>query len=90
MSNTAKFLAVRIGGIEPVVLEDEESTFAELQDRIKRTVSILESVEPEKMNANQDKPYVMVIPSTSFKFESGQAYVSEFAIPNFHFHMSGA
>ena len=36
-SDTAKFAAVRVGGVENEPFADEEQSFAELQDRIART-----------------------------------------------------
>ncbi|KAH8896474.1 hypothetical protein GQ53DRAFT_16237 [Thozetella sp. PMI_491] len=89
-SNTAKFLAVRVGGIEPIVLEDNEKTFPELQARITKTIEILESVDPKAMDGKEDAEVLMKTPRMgTFKF-TGYTYVSEYTLPNFHFHMTSA
>jgi hypothetical protein len=89
-SNTAKFTAVRVGGIEDVYLEDNEKTFDELRARIKRSINILNTVDAEAVNKKQDEPIIMKTGMGNFKFASGQTYVSEYAIPNFHFHLTSA
>ena len=43
-SDTAKFAAVRIGGVENVRFGDEEKSFEDLQERIARTRAFLEAV----------------------------------------------
>lgn len=88
-SNTAKFLAVRVGGMENVVLEDNETTFDQLQARITRTIEILQSVDPSSLDGKEDEEVIMETGMGNFRF-TGQSYVSEFAIPNFHFHLSTA
>jgi hypothetical protein len=45
VSDTSKGVAVRVGKIEPVPFEDNEKTFAELQERIRKTIVVLESVK---------------------------------------------
>lgn len=90
MSNSSKFLCVRAFGIENVVLEDDETTFPELRARIAKTIEILQSVDQTKIDTKKtaEEPMIMQSKMGDFKFESGQAYLSEFVIPNFHFHMS--
>lgn len=88
-SNTAKFLAVRIGGMENVVLEDNETTFEQLYARIERTVQILESLDPHCMDGAETKEIILETSFGKFQF-GGQEYVTMFAIPFFHFHLSTA
>ncbi|MFB2351853.1 DUF1993 family protein, partial [Priestia megaterium] len=38
VSDTAKFVAVRLGGIDNVPMDDNEASFADLQARIDRTI----------------------------------------------------
>ena len=76
--------------MENVVLEDNESTFDELQARITRTIDILNSLDPSCMDGKDDKEVLMETPRMgSYRF-TGHTYVSEYAIPNFHFHLTSA
>jgi hypothetical protein len=87
--NTAKFVAQRVGGLPAVVFEDNETTFEQLQDRIAKTIKLLEEVDPKAFEGKEQAEVIMANRMGDFKF-TGQSYVSEFAIPNFHFHLSTA
>ncbi|KAF2761560.1 hypothetical protein EJ05DRAFT_472540, partial [Pseudovirgaria hyperparasitica] len=88
-SNTAKFLSTRVGGVAPLVLDDNEETFAQLHARIARTIEILRSIRPEDMNGKEADQIVMETGMGNYGF-TGLGYVAEYAIPNFHFHLSTA
>jgi len=91
MSNTAKFLAVRIGGLDNQVLADDETTFEQLQARIEKTIELLGKLDERALDGMEAKE-VFVTAGTGgrFRIESGAKYVSEYALPNFHFHMATA
>ncbi|ESZ96333.1 hypothetical protein SBOR_3265 [Sclerotinia borealis F-4128] len=89
ISDTAKGFAVRVGGVENVVLVDDETDFAGLHTRINRTISILESLPSNCTDGKETAEIVMKIPSGDLKF-SGKEYVLEAAIPNFYFHVVAA
>lgn len=75
----------------PVPIADDEKTFEQLQARIARTIELLGTVDAAKLDGKSDKEILMETRSMgSFKFSTGQVYVSECAIPNFHFHFSTA
>ncbi|KFY21119.1 hypothetical protein V491_03144 [Pseudogymnoascus sp. VKM F-3775] len=86
ISDTAKGLAVRMGKVDPVAMADEEKTFPELQERIAKTIAVLESVDPKSFEGIEDKEVIMVTRGGEQKF-TGLSYVNTFAIPNFYFHM---
>lgn len=89
VSDTAKGVAVRAGGVAQVSLPDNETTFPQLQERIAKTIEILESVKEADMNANEEKE--VVLPSRSGEIKmSGKQYILKFAIPNFYFHVCTA
>lgn len=89
VSDTAKGVAVRAGGAAPVSLPDNETTFPQLQERIAKTIEILESVKEAEMNASEEKE--VVLPSRSGEIKmSGKQYILKFAIPNFYFHVCTA
>jgi len=90
MSNTAKFLAVRIGGADNVVLPDDETTFEQLQARITKSIDILSALDKHCMDGWEHKEVVATAGAFKFKIENGVKYVNEYALPNFHFHMSTA
>lgn len=88
-SNTAKYLALRIGGLESQVFEDDEDSFQDLYTRIDKTVKLLESLKPDSMNVDDTRKIKVSTPVTSFTLGAAD-YVTSYAVPNFHFHMTVA
>jgi uncharacterized protein len=86
--NTAVWFVDRVGRLEHVAVEDTETTFQQLQDRIAKTIEYLKQVDPKAIDDSVDKPLLMEVKAGKFRFESGQAYFSEFALANFHFHLA--
>jgi uncharacterized protein len=88
-SDTAKGAAARLAGIAPPSMPDTETTFAELQERIAKTIAFLDSVKPEQLAGAEDRDVVLKFPSGDVTF-SGRDYVGGFALPNFFFHVTTA
>lgn len=88
-SNTSKFLLQRLG-VEVPFYEDKETTFDELQARIATTIELLEKTDAAVIDAKVNEPVFMETSMGNFRFETGQRYVSEYIIPNFHFHLTSA
>jgi hypothetical protein len=88
-SDAAKFTMVRIGGIENVAMADEEDSFADLQDRIAKTLAFLNAVPREAIDGKEDAPVTLTTPRGSFDF-TGRSYVLNFVMPNFYFHVTTA
>lgn len=86
--DSAKFQAVRVGGLENPVMEDKEKTIPELQERITKTIAFLETVKPESFEGKEDQE-VRTIKRNGVSIPlNGKQYTFEFSIPNFFFHLS--
>lgn len=88
-SDMAKNGAARLAGIEVPVFEDTETTFAELQERLARTVAFLKTIEPRQIEGKEGAPIVLNMMSRQLNF-TGQAYLSGFVLPNLYFHTTTA
>jgi hypothetical protein len=88
-SDSAKFVAVRIGQVENVPMADEEATFADLHARIAKTVDFLKTVDRSSMENREDAEVVLTTRNGSTTF-TGTNYVLNFALPNFFFHVTTA
>ncbi|KAK5135724.1 hypothetical protein LTR08_004710 [Meristemomyces frigidus] len=85
-SNTAKFVAVRLGGLENEVWADDETTFEQLYERIAKTVVFLKKTDAKAFAGAESKELTLF-----GKFElTGMSYLQTFATPNFFFHMTMA
>jgi uncharacterized protein len=88
-SDTAKFVAVRIGRVQNRVMADHEKTFLEAQARIANTVEFLREVQASSFEGRERDEIIVPAPSGDHVF-TAQAYVLEFALPNFFFHVTTA
>ncbi|WP_159587874.1 DUF1993 domain-containing protein [Chelativorans xinjiangense] len=88
-SDTAKFTAMRVGQVENVAMEDNETSFDELQTRIAATVAFLKAVPAHSMDGREEAEVVLKTGQGSMTF-TARNYVLGFAIPNFYFHVTTA
>lgn len=89
VSDSAKGTAVRLGGVENVVMADEEKTFADLHDRIAKTIAFLKTVPRDAIDGKEDAAVSLQTPRQTFDF-TGIGFVQTFVLPNFYFHMTTA
>jgi hypothetical protein len=82
----AKGCVARLAGHQVEAIEDKETTFAELQARIKKVLAIVEGYKPEQFDGAETREITIKIPNAELKF-SGLDYVNQWALPNFYFHM---
>ena len=88
-SDTAKGCAARLAGIDNPSFPDTETTFAQLQERIARTVAFLQGVKPEQVDGTEDKPIAFKAGPYTLNF-TGASYLTTFVVPNFYFHVTTA
>lgn len=88
-SDTARFVAVRVAGIEAVAMADEEKTFDDMLARIRATVDYLDKVDANSFDGAEEKAVVVTTRRGELNF-TGTTYVLQFALPNFYFHMTTA
>lgn len=88
-TDMVKGCAARLAGIEVPRYEDTETTFAELQARIAQTKEFLQSVSTQQIDGSENRPIILKFGSRELSF-LGQAYLLDFVIPNFHFHLTTA
>jgi len=86
-TDMVKGCAARLAGIEVPSYEDNEATFEELQARVAKTVAFLKSIRAEQIDGSEERDITVKFGSREFKF-LGQAYLVDFVIPNFHFHLT--
>lgn len=85
----AKGAAARLSGVEVPRFADDEQTFAQLQDRIARTLAIIRSADRVAIDGSQDRVIAFNFAGQPLRFK-GRAYLLGFAIPSLLFHVSTA
>lgn len=88
-SDAAKNCGARLAGIEVPSFEDKETTFPELQERIKKTIVFLETIKPEQFAESEERKVVIKTRERDLEFV-GKNYLLYFALPNFYFHITTA
>ena len=88
-SDTAKFAATRLTGEDGPSFADEETTFDALRLRCTRTVSYLQTVEPEALEGSETRQITFGGGASKVTLP-GDAYLLSFALPNFFFHVTTA
>lgn len=88
-SDSAKFVAVRVGQVENVAFEDNEKSFDDLQTRIAKTVDFLRTVPADSLDGREEAEIVLTMRAGTVTF-TGSSYVLGFALPNFFFHVTTA
>lgn len=85
----AKGCCSRLADVEIPVFPDEESTFAEVEDRVKRTLRFLRGLKASQFAGSEDRKIVIKLSVGTLSF-SGLDYLNGFALPNFYFHYTTA
>lgn len=86
--DNAKGCVARLAGIEAPVMEDTETTLAELEARIERTIAFLETITPEQLEEGIERK--VELPYFPGKHMLGIEYLTSYALQNFLFHVTTA
>ena len=89
VSDTAKGVAARLGGVENPSYADDEASFAELHERLQKTIDFVKSVDATGFAGSESRDIVLKFPSRTIEFK-GLDYLTGFAIPNMFFHVTTA
>lgn len=87
--DTAKGAAARLAGVQVPKHEDTEATLAELKTRVAKTLDFIKTIKPEQLQGAETREIVLQFPQATLKFK-GLNYLTNFALPNFFFHVTMA
>jgi hypothetical protein len=88
-SDTTKAAVARLAGVSAPSFADDETTFAELQARLAKTIAFFETVTPAQIDGTEDKVVQLNVGKFSRTFR-GDAYLLTFVLPNLFFHVTTA
>lgn len=77
----------RLAGLEPPKFEDNETTFAELLARLDKTIAHAKTFTPAQIDGSEGRDIKLQMRSGPLEFK-GKAYLLNFVLPNFYFHLS--
>lgn len=88
-SDTSKLSVQRLSGVAAPAMPDNESSFEDLAKRVADTIVYLESVPPAALEGAEQRTVELSAGAATRTF-TGAAYLLEFGIPNFYFHLTTA
>jgi hypothetical protein len=86
VSDAAKGGAARLAALTPPSMPDEEKTWAELRDRLRKTIDFVASVKREDVDGQEDRKIELKFPQGAMTF-TGKDFLTNFSLPNFFFHV---
>ena len=88
-SDNAKGLCARLANVAIPSFPDTETTFADLQARITKTLDFIKTLKPEQFEGAEKREITLKLGPQEVKW-SGQVYLLNFGLPNFYFHVTTA
>ncbi|MGH6827372.1 MAG: DUF1993 domain-containing protein [Rhizomicrobium sp.] len=86
-TDMAKGGAARLAGAEIPSYADNETTVAELKERLKTTIAFLKSLDAGKFQGAETREIHLKFPQRELHF-NGKDYLNDFVLPNFYFHVT--
>jgi hypothetical protein len=88
-TDMSKGAGARLAAIEIPKYEDNETSFAELQARIAKTIAFLDAINLKQLEGAETRDITITIRKADIKF-SGQDYLLKWVLPNVYFHITTA
>ena len=83
-------VSARLAGVEVPVFDGKEQSFADLQTRIARVVAFIDAPAPAQFEGSATREIVLRPGTPKEKRLRGQAYLSNYGLPQFFFHLTTA
>jgi hypothetical protein len=88
-SDAAKGGAARLAGVEAPAMADTETTFAELRERIAKTIAFLDTIKKDDVDARHAATIELPMPGRTLTFTAPD-FLMQFSLANFLFHVTTA
>jgi uncharacterized protein len=86
----ARGISARLSGVDVPTYEGEEKSFADLDGLLAKTIEFLDRVDSLKFESSETKEIVLRPGTPKERKLSGQAYLSNYGLPQFLFHVTTA
>jgi len=88
--DAAKNGMARITGETAPKFDDNETTFAELKERIRKTIAYIQSIPPEKVDGTESREITFPVGREATRTMAAEAYLKHWMLPNLFFHVTTA
>ncbi len=86
----ARGIAARLAGVEVPAYEGEEKSFADLDGLLTKTLEFIGGLPSSRFDGSEAKEIVLRPGTPKEKTLSGQAYLANYGLPQFLFHVTTA
>lgn len=83
-------IAARLAGVEVPTFAGDQKSFADLDALLTQTLAFLDSVNPAQFEGKEGSEIVLRPGTPKEKKLSGQAYLANYGLPQFFFHVTTA
>jgi len=87
--DNAKLGVARLAGVEAPKFEDNEASFTELRERVRKTLDYVQSVPAAQIDGTEDKDVTVPRRDGTMTLK-GEQYLKHWVLPNFYFHVTTA
>ena len=85
-SDAAKGGAARLAGVTPPSFPDTEATWAEVKERVAKTIAFVSGIDRAKVDDDPNRTIELPVPGRTMTF-TARDFLFNFSLPNFHFHV---
>ena len=85
-----KSIPSRLAGVDVPAYDDTEQTFPELQERIAKTLALVEGIDPAAFDGSEQRQIVLRPGTPKERSLGGHAYLLAYGLPQFFFHVTTA
>ena len=89
-SDVSKIGTARLAQVEPPKYEDNEATFADLVERLRKTIAYLETLKPEQVDGSEARTITWTTQGGTTHSLPGAQYLFNRVLPNVFFHVTTA
>ena len=86
----ARGISARLAGADVPAHEGNETSFADLDALLATTLAFIDGLEPAKFEGSEGREIVLRPGTPKERKLSGQAYLSNYGLPQFFFHVTTA
>ena len=83
-------VSARLAGVDVPIFDGQEKTFADLDALLTQTLAFLDTVDAAQFEGKETSEIVLRPGTPKEKKLSGQAYLANYGLPQFFFHVSTA
>jgi uncharacterized protein len=80
----------RLAGVEPPTFAGNETTIAELKERIARAIDFLKNLKASQIDGTEEKEIKFTLPNGMTREFKGQSFLLNSSLPHFYFHCTTA